>query len=327
MKDTRNQTNDVAYESHFSTSQEPYPPQPQFSTKSPKVDVIVLARDTETTNINQKVQCTTVPSPYTSHGSFGSQSVASGRTDEILPWKSNKQFPPTGVSNEIQNQIRPGPEFVYSPIEEGMQYQEKLMAQCYSDPYLHTSLERSSCQNLANFNPRDRHLNSIALSRRRVRLAIPISGESNDYHIEQDSPKRSIYDGSNNGSSFLKVNADEEGDVDIRRQEISPRLRPSGFEERLLRQVPETSVRTQLLMTNPNLLRPPTLQSQTIIHDEDQFDSEEDNNKMLPSKEDKLTPSNIIGNSSTGNTNYFKRRRTAVFGLSPTSGLNIGAVM
>ena len=61
---------------------------------------------------------------------------------------------------------------------------------------------------------------------------------------------------------------------------------------------------------------PPNL----IVCEDPKGISEDDLNTQKPQNAERKT-------SVTANPNYLKRRRTAVFGLSPTTGVNIGAVM
>lgn len=193
-----------------------------------------------------------------------------------------------------------------------------------SDPYLTKPSERQLYNNLDSSSPRNTNFENSNI--KRVRLAIP---QTNGNHVPA-SPKKSLYEESEDGS-LLQVSINEEGEIDIRNRysgvlrnhEMSPRRRPSGFGGRLLPQVPESSILDQV-ETGSNCLQPPPQNGNK--HDGPNGSAEEDSfNENFPQIDGRRMSS--YTNSGVSNPTYLKRRRTAVFGLSPTSGLNIGAVM
>ena len=207
-----------------------------------------------------------------------------------------------------------------SELEEDVKYSvSNNRVQYNSDPYLPKLPERPSYKNFDTLSPRNTNFDNNP-TMKRVRLAIP--QKSND----NDSPKKSAYDESEDGS-MIQVTINEGGDINIRNRctennELSPRRRPTGFGGRLLQQVPETSDRDQDLK-DANLSQKPAQNNSK--YDKCSPETESFKDKLDTSGNTRRVSS--YGNSIGSNPNYLKRRRTAVFGLSPTSGLNIGAVM
>jgi hypothetical protein len=217
-----------------------------------------------------------------------------------------------------------------SELDEDVKYSEHSRVQYNSDPYLPKLPVRPSYKNFDTLSPRSTNYDIIP-TMKRVRLAIPHNSESNGNADVPASPKKSAYDESDDGS-MIQVTINEGGDINIRNRcaeggfgnnELSPRRRPTGFGDRLLPQVPENSGIDHDLK-DANLLQKP---AQNGLKYDNYKDSPENESPVDKFEHKNSRRVSSHGNSMGSNPNYLKRRRTAVFGLSPTSGLNIGAVM
>ena len=192
-----------------------------------------------------------------------------------------------------------------------------------SDPYLSNVPKANIYQNLKDHDSsRNAHLESIAM--KRVRLAIPQPVRP-QMHVPRISSSKSIDEGSEL-DSLLQISIDEGGEVNITnsynmdhgKQTGVATCRPTGFAGRILPQAPEAS------NDKPKLVDEDTLVKITSQNGNNQDAKTRKGSNDIINDCNARSPSQ---NPYSGHQNYFKRRRTAVFGLSPTSGLNIGAVM
>ena len=189
-----------------------------------------------------------------------------------------------------------------------------------SDPYLSNVPVANLYQNLKHHDySQNAHLESIAMKRVRLAIPQPVRPHMNAPRI---SSSKSIDEGSEL-DSLLQISIDEGGEVNITnsytmdhgKKTGAATCRPTGFGSRILPQAPEASNDKPKLVDEENLISQ-NGNSQDAKTRKGSNDIVNDCNARSPSP-----------NPYSGHQNYFKRRRTAVFGLSPTSGLNIGAVM
>ena len=217
-----------------------------------------------------------------------------------------------------------------SELEDECRYGEKSVIQFNSDPYLPSVHDKYSSSH--NFNiPSSRNAKLENTTMKRVRLAIPHYSEP-DLNLVKNHTYKAIYKDISD-ESLLQCRIDEEERPDLRSRndahslqfEMSPRRRPTGFGSRLLPQVPEQSA-IDSEFDDPSICR------NSASGNDYQYDQEQEieckNNRILSNcEQDDNSENQLQVQSSSNPPTYLKRRRTAVFGLSPTSGLNIGAVM
>ena len=218
----------------------------------------------------------------------------------------------------------------HSELEDESRYDSNNIIQYNSDPYLPNSREKHFSNQ--NFNPPSPRNNKLEHSTmKRVRLAIPHYSEP-DLNSASNPQYKVFYEGPGDDSSFqLPSNENDRNDVRSRIEssslqfEMSPRRRPTGFGGRLLAQVPEQTA-MELEIDDSGLSRSSPISDRRKYNLGPDFESRNkgdfDNFEHDDNSENRMPP-----NSSPNPPTYLKRRRTAVFGLSPTSGLNIGAVM
>ena len=192
-----------------------------------------------------------------------------------------------------------------------------------SDPYLSNVPVANLYQNPKDHDSsRNSHLESIAMKRVRLAIPKPVRPHMNLPHI---SSSKSIDEGSEL-DSLLQISIDEGGEVNITnsynmdhgKQTGASTCRPTGFGGRILPQAPEASNNKPKLLDEDNSVK----STSQNCNSQDAKTRKGSNDIVNGSHARSPSP-----NPYSGHQNYFKRRRTAVFGLSPTSGLNIGAVM
>ena len=217
-----------------------------------------------------------------------------------------------------------------SDVEEKSRYGNKRVIQYNSDPYLPNFHEKySSNQSVNQSSPRSTKMDNTTM--KRVRLAIPNYSEP-DLNVVSDPPNRVFYEDLGDESS-LQVHMSEIERKDERKRldsnslqfEMSPRRRPTGFGGRLLPQVPELSVMESDNENSHFYHQSSSRQESNYRQKTEQISK--NNRTVNPFDRDDNSENQSPSRTTSNPPTYLKRRRTAVFGLSPTSGLNIGAVM
>ena len=217
-----------------------------------------------------------------------------------------------------------------SELEDECRYGEKSVIQFNSDPYLPSVNDEYYSSH--NFNlPSSRNAKLENTTMKRVRLAIPHYSEPDLNSVTNHTYKAIYKDISDESLLQCRINDEERQELRSRNDahslqfEMSPRRRPTGFGSRLLPQVPEQSA-IETEFDDPSICRN-SASCNDYQYDQD-LGNESKNNRILSnSEQDDNSENRLQIQSSSNPPTYLKRRRTAVFGLSPTSGLNIGAVM
>ena len=217
-----------------------------------------------------------------------------------------------------------------SELEDECRYGEKNVIQFNSDPYLPSVNDKYSSSH--NFNlpsPRNAKLENTTM--KRVRLAIPHYSEPDLNSVTNHTYKAIYKDISDESLLQCRINEEERQELRSRNDahsllfEMSPRRRPTGFGSRLLPQVPEQSA-IESEFDDPSICRNSASGNDYRYDQEQEIESK--NDRILSNcEQDDNSENQLQVQSSSNPPTYLKRRRTAVFGLSPTSGLNIGAVM
>ena len=217
-----------------------------------------------------------------------------------------------------------------SELEDECRYGEKSIIQFNSDPYLPSVNDKySSNQNFNLKSSRNAKLENSSM--KRVRLAIPHYSEPDLNSVTNHTYKAIYNDISDESLRQCHINEDERqelrgrNDVQSLQYEMSPRRRPTGFGSRLLPQVPEQSA-IESGFDDPSIYRNSVSGNDYQCDEELEIQNKNDRTHSNCEQDDNSENQVQIQSSSNPPT-YLKRRRTAVFGLSPTSGLNIGAVM